>query len=96
MELLGDKGHVESRIGPFGDDVSVGVRQVHNLRQTYHSLKNHFGHTRWYSKVMKLKWKQFSVCLEIMLILWQDRCVVSAKHTIGTKIILDAPDGSTM
>jgi hypothetical protein len=26
MELLGDMGHVESRIGPFGDDVSVGVR----------------------------------------------------------------------
>jgi hypothetical protein len=49
MELLGDKGHVESRIGPFGDDVSVGVGQVHNLRQTYHRLTNHFGHTRWYS-----------------------------------------------
>jgi hypothetical protein len=26
MELLGDMGHVESRIGPFGDGVSVGVR----------------------------------------------------------------------
>jgi hypothetical protein len=26
MELLGDMGHVQSRIGPFGDVVSVGVR----------------------------------------------------------------------
>jgi hypothetical protein len=26
MELLGDMGHVESCISPFGDGVSVGVR----------------------------------------------------------------------
>jgi hypothetical protein len=26
MELLGDVGHVKSRIGLFGDGVSVGVR----------------------------------------------------------------------
>jgi hypothetical protein len=26
MELLGDTGHVESRIGLFGDGVRVGVR----------------------------------------------------------------------
>jgi hypothetical protein len=26
MELLGDMGYVESRIGPFGDGVSVSVR----------------------------------------------------------------------
>jgi hypothetical protein len=25
MEFLGDVGHVESRIGPFGDSVHVGV-----------------------------------------------------------------------
>jgi hypothetical protein len=36
------------------------------------------------------------VYLEIVLILMQDRCTVCAKHTIGSKIILDAPDGSTM
>ena len=45
MEILGDTGHVESRFGPFGDDVRVGVRQVHGLRQTYHRFKNRFGHT---------------------------------------------------
>jgi hypothetical protein len=26
MELLGDKGHVECRFGPFGDNVTVGPR----------------------------------------------------------------------
>jgi hypothetical protein len=49
MELLGDMGYVESHIILFGDGVSVGERSVHGLRKTYHSLKNHFGHTRWYS-----------------------------------------------
>ena len=42
MELLGDTGHVESRFGPFGDGVSVGARQVHGLRQTYHRLRKLF------------------------------------------------------
>jgi hypothetical protein len=26
MEILGDLGHIESRFGPFGDNVSVGAR----------------------------------------------------------------------
>jgi hypothetical protein len=30
-----------------------------------------------------------------VLILIQDRCTVCAKHTIGSKIILDAPDETT-
>ena len=49
MELLVDTGHVESCFGPFGDGVSVGARQVHGLRQTYHRLRNRYGHNRWYS-----------------------------------------------
>jgi hypothetical protein len=60
----------------------------------YHRLKNHFGHTRWYFKVMRLKWKLVSVYLEIVLILTQDGCTICAKHTIGSEIILDAPDGT--
>jgi len=32
--------------------------------------------------------------LEIVLILTQDRCTVCAEHTIGSKIVLDAPDGT--
>jgi hypothetical protein len=49
MEHLRDVGHVESRFRPFGDSVSVGARLVHGLRLAYHSLKNRFRHTRWYS-----------------------------------------------
>jgi hypothetical protein len=48
MELHGDMGRVESRFGPFRDDVSVGAK-VQGLSQTYHRLRNHFGHTQWYS-----------------------------------------------
>ena len=40
----------------------------------------------------RLKWKLISVHLEIVLILMQDRCMVCAEHTIGSKIILDTPD----
>jgi hypothetical protein len=59
MELLGDEGHVESCFGPFGDGVSVGARQVHGLRQTYHRVRNHFGRTRWYSKMTRLNGSSF-------------------------------------
>ena len=69
MELLVDVGHVESRFSPFGYSVSLGARWVHGLLQTYHRLRNRFGHTKWYYKVMRLKWKLNSVCLEIVLIL---------------------------
>ena len=34
------------------------------------------------------------VRLEMVLVLVQDRCTVYAKHTIGSDIILDAPDAS--
>jgi hypothetical protein len=49
ISLLGVMGHEESRFGLFGDSVSIGARYVHDLRQTYHTLRNHFGCTRWYS-----------------------------------------------
>jgi hypothetical protein len=42
--------------------------------------------------MMRLKWKLVSVCLEIVLILTQDRCTVCAKHTIGSETVLDTPD----
>ena len=35
-----------------------------------------------------------SVRLEMVLELVQDRCTVCAEHTIGSEIILDAPDGT--
>ena len=43
---------------------------------------------------MRLKWKLVSVFLEIVLILMKDRCTVCAEHTIGSEIILDAPNGA--
>jgi hypothetical protein len=49
MELVGDVGHVESRFGPFGNSVSIGTREIHNLHQMYHSLRNRFGRIGWYS-----------------------------------------------
>jgi hypothetical protein len=42
MELLGDMGLV-AHFCLFGDSVGVGVL-VHGLCQTYHRLRNHFGH----------------------------------------------------
>ena len=41
----------------------------------------------------RLKWKLVLVHLEIVLILTQDRCTVCAECTIGSEIVLDAPDG---
>ena len=67
---------------------------MHGLRQTYRRLRNHFGRTRWYSQVMRLKCKLDAVYLEIVLILTQDKCTVCAEHTIGSEIVLDAPDGT--
>ena len=32
--------------------------------------------------------------LDIVLILTQDRCTICVKHTIGSEIILDTPDGT--
>ena len=42
--------------------------------------------------VTRLKWKLVSVRLEIVLILTQDRSMVSVECTIGSDIILDAPN----
>jgi hypothetical protein len=66
MELLGDVGHVEPRFGLFGDSVSVGARQGHNLRRTYDRLRNHFGRARWNCYMMWVMWNLVSVRLEIV------------------------------
>jgi hypothetical protein len=33
---------VESHFGPFGDNVTIGTRLVHGLRQTCHSIRKSF------------------------------------------------------
>jgi hypothetical protein len=67
---------------------------VHSLRQTYHGLRNHFGRTWWYSKVTRLNCKLVLVCLEIAVMLTQNRCTDCAGRTIGSEIILESPDGT--
>ena len=42
----------------------------------------------------RLKWKIESVCLEIVLLLMQDRCTVSAECIIGSEVVLDASNGT--
>ena len=88
MELLGDVGHVESRSVRL-EMVLVLVQDMCTVCGIYHLER-----TRWYSSVMKLNWKLVLVCLETLLILMQDRCTVWAKCTIGSKIVLDPPDGT--
>ena len=50
-----------------------------------HRLRCHLGCTRWYSEVLKPNYKLILVCLEIVLILTQDRCTVCAERTIGSE-----------
>jgi hypothetical protein len=73
---IGLKIILESHLGPFGDNVSIGVRSVHGLRQMYRRLRNHFERTRWYSYVTGLKSMLVKVRLEIVLILTQEWCMV--------------------
>jgi hypothetical protein len=39
-------------------------------------------------------WNLISANLETMSVSLQYRCMVCAEHTIGSKIVLDAPDGT--
>ena len=41
---------------------------------------------------MRLKWNFNLVCLEIVLLLTQDRCMVCAERTIGMEVVLDGAD----
>jgi hypothetical protein len=42
-----------------------------------------------------IMWNLDLVHLETMLVSVQHRCTVHTKGTIGSKIVLDAPDGTT-
>jgi hypothetical protein len=46
MVLLGDEVKEDTYFGLFGESANLDARLVHGLRQTYHRLENHFGHTR--------------------------------------------------
>jgi hypothetical protein len=49
MVNLGYEAQLEAHFRPFGDSANLDTRSVHDLRRTYHRLKNHFGRTRWNS-----------------------------------------------
>jgi hypothetical protein len=44
--------------------------------------------------MMCVMWNLVSVYLETVLVSVQERCMVNAKHTIGSEIILNEPDGT--
>jgi hypothetical protein len=94
MVPLGDEARVEAHFGPFKDSANLDARSVPGLRRTYHRLGNHFGCTRWNCSVMWVMWNLTSFCSEIVLVSVQHRCIVCTKRTIGSEIILDAPDGT--
>jgi hypothetical protein len=60
----------------------------------YYSLRNCFGHTQWTSKVAWVMWYLILVYLQIVLVSVKDRCMVCAKHTVGSEIVLDALDST--
>jgi uncharacterized membrane protein len=41
-------------------------------------------------------WNLVLVHLKIVLVSVQDRCMVCAKHTVGSEIVLDAPNSTPM
>jgi hypothetical protein len=65
---------------------------MHDLRRTYHRLRNHFGRTRWIFLVTVVIWNLISMHLGTVLVSVQDRCTVCDKHQL--EIILNAPDGT--
>ena len=42
----------------------------------------------------RFMWNLVLIRLETVLVSVQDRCTVCAKHTIGSEIVLDTPDGA--
>ena len=94
MVPIGAKAQVEACFGPIGDSANLDARYVHGLRQTYHTIRSHFGCTRWNSKLSWVMWNLTSFRLETVLVLVQDRCMVCSRCNIGLQIGLDATDGT--
>ena len=87
MVLLVDEAQVEARFGLFGDSANLDARLVHGLCRMYHRFRKSFS-----THPMELLGdvghvKSRSVCLEMMLVLVQDRYTVYAKCTIGSDIV---------
>ena len=63
---------------------------MHGLRQIYHRLRNNFGHTLGDEAHVEARFSPFGDSANLDV----DRCTVCAERTIGSEIILDAPDGT--
>jgi hypothetical protein len=94
MLLLGHEAQVEAHFGPFGDSANLDARQVYGLCRMYRRLENHFGRTPMALLGDVGHVESVWVCLVMVLVLVQDSCTICAKRTLGTKILLDAPNGT--
>jgi hypothetical protein len=83
---------VEAWFRPFGDSATLGARLVHGLCRTYRRLRNSIGGTRWYSLVTWVMWNLVLICFETVLASVQDWCTVCVECTVGSEIVLEAPD----
>ena len=66
---------------------------MHGLRIMHHSLKTIL-EAPVGTSVKRLMWKLGLICLEIVIILMQDRCMICKEHTICLEINLDKLDGT--
>ena len=91
IKLVDDVCHMESLFGLFRNSVIFGARKVYGLRLMHHSLRT-IMEVPFGTSVKRVKWKLGLICLEIVLILMQDRCTVCMERTICLEIDLDTPD----
>jgi hypothetical protein len=68
----------------FGDSANLDASR----------LRNHFVRTRWKPEVIWVMWNLSYFYLETVLVLVQDRSTVCVKCTIGSPIVLEAPDST--
>ena len=78
----------------FGDSANHDPRYVHGLCQMYHRLRNHFSMQTMELLGDGVMWDLVSVHLETVFVSVKDSCMVCAKRTIGSEIVLDAPIGT--
>jgi hypothetical protein len=69
------------------------VQTVHLSRVKYYLQMDKVTWVLWHLNLVRLDTVLLSVYLEIVIMLTQDRCTVCAECTIGSEIILAAPDG---
>ena len=70
MVLLGDEAQLEAHFSPFGDSANLDARSVHDLRRTYHRLRNRL-HARDEPLGDVGPVESRSVCLEMVFVLVQ-------------------------